>query len=78
MEQIRSWGAESIKYKRATVKMSDSRVYSGKINICGFPRLLDYIRNSDSQFVTMVSEAEEPTKVMLLNKSAIVWVEGLD
>jgi hypothetical protein len=78
LEQIRAWFDESVKYKGATVRLSDGRVYSGKINICDSSKLSDYIRNSDSQFLTMVSDSEEPLKIILLNKSAIVCVEGLE
>jgi hypothetical protein len=78
LKQIRAWFDESVKYKGITVKLSDGRVCSGKINICDSSKLSDYIRNSDSQFLTMVSDSEEPLKVILHNRSAIVWVEGLD
>jgi hypothetical protein len=76
LEQLMSW--ESVNYRRVTIKMSDGLVYSGRVNICDYPRLSDFFKNSDTQFITVISEGDDPEKVMLLKKTAIIWAEAKD
>ena len=75
MEKETEW---EINFKRITVKMSDSSVFSGKVNIRGFQRLSDYLRTTDDRFLVILSEEDQPQKVMMVNKNYILWAEAAD
>jgi hypothetical protein len=63
-----------VNYKRVTVQMSNGLVYTGKVNVWDYPRFSDFLR-TESQFITIVLEPDEPRKVILLNKTAIITIE---
>ena len=69
-------------FKPLTVKMSDGTLLAGKVNIRNFQRLSDFFRQSDDQFITILSpggqEGEQTQKVIMVNKSYIVWAETQD
>jgi hypothetical protein len=67
-----------VNFKRITVKMSDSSVFGGKVNIRGFQRLSDFLRGTDDKFIVILSEDEQPQKVMMVNKNYILWAETAD
>ncbi len=75
MEGSQEW---EVNFKRVTVKMSDDLVVQGKVNIRAFPRLSDFFRSTDDRFVVVVSDQDEPRKVMMLNKNYIIWAEAVD
>jgi hypothetical protein len=66
-----------VNFKKVTVKMSDGTVFGGKVNIRNFQRLSDYLRATDDRFVVILGE-EEPQRVMMVNKSFILWAEAAD
>jgi hypothetical protein len=69
-------------FKPLAVKMSDGSLLAGKVNIRNFQRLSDFFRQSDDQFITMLAaggqEGEPTQKVIMVNKSYIVWAETQD
>jgi len=67
-----------INFKRVTVKMSDGSIFAGKVNIRGFQRLSDYLRTTDDRFLVILSEEDQPQKVMMVNKNYILWAEAAD
>ena len=75
MEASEEW---DVNFKRVTVKMSDGLVVQGKVNIRAFPRLSDFFRNADDTFVVVVSDQDQPQKVMMLHKDYIIWAEATD
>lgn len=66
-----------VNFKKVTVKMYDGTVFGGKVNIRNFQRLSDYLRATDDRFVVILGE-EEPQRVMMVNKSFILWAEAAD
>ena len=66
-----------VNFKKVTIKMSDGSVFGGKVNIRNFQRLSDYLRATDDRFVVILGE-EEPQRVMMVNKSFILWAEAAD
>jgi hypothetical protein len=75
MEASEEW---DVNFKRVTVKMSDGLVVQGKVNIRAFPRLSDFFRGTDDRFVVVVSDQDQPQKVMMLHKDYIIWAEAVD
>jgi len=75
MEASEEW---DVNFKRVTVKMSDGLVVQGKVNIRAFPRLSDFFRSAEDAFVVVVSDQDQPQKVMLLHKHYIIWAEAMD
>ncbi len=67
-------------FKALTVKMSDGSLLTGKVNIRNFPRLSDYFRQSEDQFITMLCPGGEEgqTKAVMINKSYVIWAEAQD
>jgi hypothetical protein len=74
MERTQLWETN---YKQVMVKISDGSVYSGRVNICDYPRFSDFLRNTN-QFITMISDPGEPQRTTLLNKNAIIFAEPRD
>jgi hypothetical protein len=64
--------------KRVTVKVSDGSVFTGEVNIRNFQRLSDFFRGADDRFVLLVSEEGQSRRVLMLNKSYIIWAEAVD
>lgn len=63
--------------KSVYVKMLEGSLIHGKINIGMNDRLSDVFTKGDSPFVVIydIGEGEGPKKVLIVNKSHIVWVE---
>ncbi len=66
-------------YKNIVVKMSDGSEVKGMINIMSFTRLSDLMKHTTDKFITVLAEeANEPRKVMIINKDYIVWAQTED
>ena len=74
MQQEGEW---EVHFRRVTVKMSDGSSFTGKVNIRTFQRLSDFFRTADDRFIVLLSE-EQPNRVLMLNKTYIVWAEAAD
>ena len=75
MEESKEW---EVNFKRVTIKMSDGSVFTGKVNIRNFQTLCDFFRGTDDRFVVVVSDQDQPQKVMMLHKDYIIWAEAVD
>lgn len=75
MQQEGEW---EVHFRRVTVKMSDGSAFTGKVNIRTFQRLSDFFRTVDDRFIVLLSEGEQPQRVLMLNKTYIVWAEAAD
>ena len=64
------------KYENIVVNLSDGSKIKGKLNIRDCNRPSDYFRNTQDQFVVIVSEesGQDSEKVLFVNKNHIVWV----
>ncbi len=71
----REW---EVNYRHVTIKMSDGSLFSGKVNIRLFQRLSDFFRSADDRFVVLVVDEDHNERVMMANKSYIVWAEATD
>jgi len=58
--------------------MSDGSAFTGKVNIRTFQRLSDFFRTADDRFIVLLSEGEQPQRVLMLNKTYIVWAEAAE
>jgi hypothetical protein len=67
-----------VNLKRVTVKMSDGSVFTGEVNIRNFQRLSDFFRGVNDQFVLLVSEESQSRRVLMVNKSYLIWAEAMD
>ena len=68
------------KFKPVTIKLKDGTVISGKLNIGDYTRVSDLFKQSSEQYLVL-AEAEHrgsSGKVVIVNKSEIVWVEPED
>jgi len=66
----------TLNFKNVEIKMSDGSMIKGTVNISETQRRLsDFLRYSQEQFITVVSEesSEESKKVFFVNKQHIVW-----
>ena len=64
-------------YRVVKVKMKDGTEITGKLNIGEYARVSDLFRQSSDQYFVL-SDAEHrgsSGKVVIINKSEIVWVE---
>lgn len=64
-------------YKNVTVKLTDGSIMKGKINIRDTGRLSNLFRVIPENFIAVVPE-EGPNKVIIINKTYILWVESED
>ena len=64
-------------YRKVTVKTTDGSTLMGKVNIGIKDRVSDLFTRSDSPFVVLtdVETRDGSGKVLILNKTQIVWVE---
>ncbi len=67
-----------VNFKRVMIKMSDGSLFSGKVNIRLFQRLSDFFRSADDRFIVVVADQEQPERVIMANKSYIVWAEAAE
>jgi hypothetical protein len=67
-------------YKNIKVKISDGSIINGKINIMSFPRLSEYLKQSNDKFISIVSGATEGEvkKVTIVNRDHIIWADTWD
>lgn len=67
-------------YRKVTVKTTDGSTMMGSINIGIKDRVSDLFTRSESPFVVLtdVETREGSGKVLILNKTQIVWVEPND
>lgn len=64
-------------FRTVTIKVKDGSVITGKLNIGDYPRVSDLFRQSQEHYLVL-SDAEHrgsSGKVVIVNKSEIVWVE---
>ena len=67
-------------FKTVTIKLKDGTVVTGKLNIGDYARVSDLFKQSPEQYLVL-AEAEHrgsTGKVVIVNKSEIVWVEPED
>lgn len=64
-------------YRKVTVKTTDGSTLMGRVNIGIKDRVSDLFTRSDSPFVVLtdVETRDGSGKVLILNKTQIVWVE---
>ncbi len=75
MEGFPEW---EVNFNRVTVKMTDGSLFSGKVNIRGFERLSDFLRNTDENFIVLIVDQDKrQTTTTMVNKSYIVWAEAV-
>ena len=67
-----------VNFKRVIIKMSDGSLFSGKVNIRLYQRLSDFFRSADDRFVVLTLDQDQPERVIMANKSYIVWAEAAD
>jgi hypothetical protein len=48
------------RYRSVLVKMSDGNIHAGKVNIHGFPRLSDFIKDKNDEFIVLVPYDGDP------------------
>ncbi len=67
-------------YRPVTVRTTDGSTFMGKVNIGIKDRVSDLFTKSESPFVVVVDveTREGAGKVLIVNKSQIVWVEPED
>ena len=75
MEESKEW---EVNFKRVTIKMSDGSVFTGKMNIRNFQRLSDFFRGTDDGFVVVVSDEDQPQRVLMVSKNYIIWAESTE
>jgi hypothetical protein len=75
VEESKEW---EVNFKRVTIKMSDGSVFTGKMNIRNFQRLSDFFRGADDRFVVVVSDEDQPQRVLMVNKNYIIWAEAAE
>ena len=74
MERLPEW---EVNFNRVTVKMTDGSLFSGKVNIRGFERLSDFLRNTDENFIVLIVDQDKrQTPTTMVNRSYIVWAEA--
>lgn len=67
-------------FRRITVKTTDGSTLTGQVNIGIKDRVSDLFTRSDSPFVVLsdVDTREGSGKILVVNKTHIVWVEPND
>ena len=65
-------------FKPLTVKMSDGSLLTGRVNIRQYRRLSDFLKSAEDPFIVMLPPADQPQKVIILNKNYIIWAETQD
>ena len=64
------------RYRSVLVKMSDGNIHAGKVNIHGFPRLSDFIKDKNDEFIVLVPYDEgSHVDALMLNKRYIIEVK---
>jgi hypothetical protein len=63
-----------INFKQITVKMTDGSLIVGRINIGISRRFSDFIKELVDPFL-VISEKENPQKVVMVNRNYILWAE---
>ena len=64
------------RYRSVLVKMSDGNIHAGKVNIHGFPRLSDFIKDKNDEFIVLVPYDEDShVNALMLNKRYIIEVK---
>ena len=67
-------------FKTVTIKLKDGTVVTGKLNIGDYARVSDLFRQSPEQYLVLADAEHRGStgKVVIVNKSEIVWVEPED
>ena len=67
-------------FRTVTIKIKDGTVITGKMNIGDFPRVSDLFKKSSDQYLVLADAEHRGSsgKVVIVNKSEIVWVEPED
>jgi hypothetical protein len=67
-------------FQTVTIKIKDGTVITGKLNIGDYPRVSDLFRQSPDQYLVLADAEHRGSsgKVVIVNKSEIVWVEPED
>jgi hypothetical protein len=70
----------AVNFKILKAKLSDGSTIEGKVNIGSYPRLSDFFRHTNDNFICVAVEPDNPNakKVILANKSFVVWAESED
>ncbi len=68
----------AVKPRRVAIKMSDGSLFTGELNIRNFQRLSDFFKGADDKFVLVVPEEGQSQRVLMLNKTYIIWAEAMD
>jgi len=67
-------------YRQVNIRTTDGSTFSGKINLGYNKRISELFKNPGDQFIVLVDVIfrDFPEKVVIINKSHIVWVEPGD
>ncbi len=67
-------------FRTVTIKIKDGTVVTGKLNIGEYPRVSDLFRSSADQYFVLADAEHRGSsgKVIIINKTEIVWVEPED
>lgn len=67
-------------FRTVTIKIKDGTVITGQMNIGDYPRVSDLFRQSPDQYLVLADAEHRGSsgKVVIVNKSEIVWVEPED
>ena len=48
------------------------------LTISHFQRLSDFFRGTDDRFVVVVSDEDQPQRVLMVSKNYIIWAESTE
>ncbi|MBW1693255.1 MAG: hypothetical protein JRJ41_03665 [Deltaproteobacteria bacterium] len=67
-------------FQTVTIKIKDGTIITGKLNIGDYPRVSDLFKQSPDQYLVLADAEHRGSsgKVVIVNKSEIVWVEPED
>jgi hypothetical protein len=66
-----------INFKRITVKMTDGSVITGRINIGIYRRFSDFFKELVDPLL-VISDENNPQKVVMVNRIYVLWAETQD
>ena len=62
-----------LNFQPVSVRMADGSALNGMVNIRDFPRLSDFFRDCEDQFIVVVEDQDDPPRVVIVNKTYIIW-----
>ncbi len=64
-------------FRTVTIKIKDGTIVTGKLNIGEYPRVSDLFKQTADQYLVLadVEHRGSTGRVIIINKSEIIWVE---